>query len=579
MKLTFKTLLAGMLFAMTFTIASLLSTESFAQNTQDSAETLFIDAVILSAQAEKEPDKELRIKFLREAVDLLDQIITNYPNSQFAIRIRAGESLGNFDPEKVREQLRLAMTEQAIFQARTADQLRVKNRITSIVEAWLEYLRKTGASEWMLEFDGMIQVVLTGDETGSIELNNVRISSTNQDDGIIDLGNLQIYVTLKNDNESEFKIHLPDRIHWYESVNGGDALQILNRDSRVSFVWNPDKVSPISQSNFELNDLTLVLIDQNDSTEVGGIDSITFKEIRTQRDSGSEDVFALAYLENLTFRDGSENFTLGELSISTTAKELDSEKVQAIQLAFDEHSRTSYSIEEVIELLLFFKSISVNFALKELEFDASDPSNSFYLDELSTNFTLNNQDGILDLKFSVLESGLETEVFNLPRVVAFIPDWIKLDFDLSNIPFREAMLWSIHENSEIFGDFDEESLQQFLLILENANTSITINDLELKAPVYALSATGKLHVKESAEYRGLGSLTVEVSGLDKILENAEASQSQMVAPLSALVIVKLAGELAGRTSDGEAIYRYVLELLPDGSILINGTPLDLLLTL
>ena len=165
------------------------------------------------------------------------------------------------------------------------------------------------------------------------------------------------------------------------------------------------------------------------------------------------------------------------------------------------------------------------------------------------------------------------------NTVALIPSEIDLHLNGRNIPVAQllrTMSAFARESDvpveELVGMAMSQLAFELRRLLSDAGAEFRIVDSRILAPAASARIDGEAVVDATSVAGLIGSLTLELAGLDRVMgmameQGGEAAQAAMV-----LFILQGLGEQVTLT-DGIVVRRYVLTLDGDGIVRLNGTDL------
>lgn len=166
------------------------------------------------------------------------------------------------------------------------------------------------------------------------------------------------------------------------------------------------------------------------------------------------------------------------------------------------------------------------------------------------------------------------------------PKSVNINLSLTNLPYKEmaelgrTSLATATQNPQMAPMTGLQALMSLPQLMTQAGTTLNIRDTIFANDVYRAVVNGAIKTDLNAVKGGTGTATVEISGLDALVEalkkesQAQSLEGKNVAGiLPALAVL----QLAGQQSADKTKRTYNLELTKEGAITVNGTDINTLM--
>lgn len=164
---------------------------------------------------------------------------------------------------------------------------------------------------------------------------------------------------------------------------------------------------------------------------------------------------------------------------------------------------------------------------------------------------------------------------------AFVPREFALDLRLSDVPSKQ--LWdtfvsTFYSSASEGGTGMEIEMMGMMLpmMLAQAGSTVSIVDTRYVSNTAALAINGDVKADPASMMGASGKLTLELTGLDKMIDLIKSNLGpDGAADAAPLEMLRAFGE---RTqADGQTVDRYVVTLEPNGALMVNGKDMNFLL--
>lgn len=257
------------------------------------------------------------------------------------------------------------------------------------------------------------------------------------------------------------------------------------------------------------------------------------------------------------------------------------------------------------DIAAFNRMLAYNAFLSENESLAQRLDTEAWIDWISTflhmsgsieieDVTLRGEAGALDLQRMDITTGYTTSDANesaneshlaywhqglsiphLPsRVAVFAPTNLLADFSFEKLSLtamlREiATTYAAMEREEDNDRLAKDLARRLGTLVRSQGTVVRLDDLAYVSEMLTVTGSGVAVAGEQAATGMIGSLDLEIAGLDKAVEAAPALFKGEQAPTAILLMAKGLG-LEAVADDGRLVHRYHFELGGDGTLLLNG---------
>jgi hypothetical protein len=160
------------------------------------------------------------------------------------------------------------------------------------------------------------------------------------------------------------------------------------------------------------------------------------------------------------------------------------------------------------------------------------------------------------------------------------PRELAIDVRLTDVPSKQ--LWNTFVSTIYSGasegamDSQMEMMGMMLpMMLAQAGSTVRIVDTRIVAQAARLSVDGEVKADPASMMGASGSLTVEITGLDRVIDLVKGYVGpEAAADTAPLEMLRAFGE---RTqAEGETVDRYVVTLEPNGALMVNGKDMNFL---
>jgi len=204
----------------------------------------------------------------------------------------------------------------------------------------------------------------------------------------------------------------------------------------------------------------------------------------------------------------------------------------------------------------------------------------------STDF--NTDDASIYYGFS--HSGLNVQVPD-PTTQAMIPTTSNFKLRFDSVPLQKLMqeAKTVTEKAAAQPNAAQmhtnEIKNKIPQMLADAGTQLEISNSFVEGKDYAVHYSGNVRADASAAKKAVGDALITFHGMDKIIQQIQASQAEggsMMPPmlqqgLAMLGFVQMVGQ-QGNDENGRPARVYEFELKPDGTVMLNGTDLQTMMS-
>lgn len=232
-----------------------------------------------------------------------------------------------------------------------------------------------------------------------------------------------------------------------------------------------------------------------------------------------------------------------------------------------------------------FSAFNSDFHVSGMSYQAADPNSSFDLGKIGFALAASGFDQEkVSLKFSIDHDAL---VVHAPMaqnelVQALLPANGALVISLNNVPTKDlaslcasmAPLLSHPDQA----DMEAQSavvFAQLQQLLQEDGVTVKIEPSHLTSAATNVNATGDFAIQATAVHGSVGSLDVDVTGLDQLIALAQkqADQDPEAAQYVAMMQTLLTYATRSQGSDGKAVDKFKIDVPQSGQPTVNGKPL------
>lgn len=472
-------------------------------------------------------------------------------------------------------------------------------------DALQEENRQLAAQGGNLKIDGEVTVE-PSDTYYAITLPH--LTATNIDKSTVDIGMVAMNA-LPTDKKGQWKMTmaLPTPIVWH----GPDGMKTVTIDigkQNFAGIWHEEYSTYVKmQANYQ--DIRITSNDGALNMTVGGLKAVTdFTEDKNGHWSGPA-TFGLS-----DFRVGGPtgSFRLGSLEGTTEVFDYDMkaakafrENMQALTESYKsgdagaanavtpQHASAMYNMVTGF-LGTVWDGFSSHAVVRDIEFSSAatptSPAHSVKIGEQTFDFSLRGfRAQAVALGFALGYN--QIAVTPSPQYVETVPDHARLAIEINNLPYKDmvALGGSAITNSGAAPQNGQMLAMQMMMtlpqLLTKAGTNITLREFTLGNAQYSATGKGVLTADMQALKGATGSGTVEISGLETLINlvqghlkspSATAQEKESLDKLlKTLSLIQMLGQ-QGTDAGGRAVRMYNFELTKDGKTMLNGTDLGTL---
>ncbi|MBM3492037.1 MAG: hypothetical protein FJX68_16665 [Alphaproteobacteria bacterium] len=591
----------------------LLVSPSVLAGPQDiAAKRLFNEAVKLTDRAEAEGDGMRRRDLLRDAFARLERIVDEYPDSELAVKLISGDPIDRIDPVELRERLREAelaanvqqvtsnaakakapVTAPAAVTLLTAptDPTSIEGKILKAVVSSLERLLTGHVGAPKLKFSQPI----SAEREGGQVLLRFPGAKLVHGDGTAEFGNFLLSVVPRDGGRYGFALDLPSQIRVLDD-KGKEAALLSYAEPRAKGLYWPE-LNAFEQLDLSLSGLKAVEVKAGQRKTVlefvnFAIDQVLAEE-PGQKLAGRSSANLLGFKLNPPDGPVVEMVRLG-VTLRMSEFDLAGAKRFNAKLGLDLFGQptAALSVEEQQRLATEqFKEMANFVELSGLGRQSGELAvvgvkwiekgkPLFVLEDAALRFGLDTtkEPGSFSIGF---EMGKLATSDKMPLPSGLTPSRFSVDLAIDRAPVRQFLVSALSALQTTEPGADPAELvnpEELMQMAMQAAPILRLDQLALTAPLLDVAMKGNATLDPQAANLMTGSLEGTIRGLDRAVKalNEQAKKDpEAKQALSLLVLLKGVGR-PEVPPGGEAVYRYRIEMSPDGPT-INGTPIDQLM--
>lgn len=232
-----------------------------------------------------------------------------------------------------------------------------------------------------------------------------------------------------------------------------------------------------------------------------------------------------------------------------------------------------------------FSAFNSDFHVSGMSYQAADPNSSFDLGKIGFALAASGFDQEkVSLKFSIDHDALvvHAPIAQNELVQALLPANGALVISLNNVPTKDlASLCA--SMAPLLSHPDQADMQaqsavlfaQLQQLLQEDGISVKIEPSHLTSAATNVNATGDFAIQATAAHGSVGSLDVDITGLDQLIALAQkqADQDPEAAQYVAMMQTLLTYATRSQGGDGKAVDKFKIDVPQSGQLTVNGKPL------
>jgi hypothetical protein len=454
-------------------------------------------------------------------------------------------------------------------------------QIKQEVEDALKPLAGTGAAgEEAMLTHGAVDVAAAGssyvvtipdlrwapDATGHFEIGTVSFSLTPEGDDLYHVGDVKI--------PAEIPHKTPD---------GGVDGSISLPSQQFTAVWSRSLTS-FMQLDADYRDVKVVSTSDNMALSLGEIGA---KIASTDKGNGRWDQDGTLHLAalNLTSPDGM--FALGSIDGTSNTRDYNAkgwaavrDRMEAMTQGMEANPPAPMPDPQLVEALRgaspLFASSNTNIQVSAIGFRDVTGKEIFSLPTGTLTFGAEGFDQPVGrIALSLNHAGLVVNDIE-PTEKDLLPQEVAVNIALENLPVQELWKGAIDTLSSADMSTDEGSsmaMMMFMGLLQqslvNGKARVNLTDSRVVLALARAQLSGAVEASAESMFGAVGRMTVDVSGLDALIEAVTAHAGPQGEEVAGLEVVR--GFSNRQTAaDGAVVDHYDIDLTPQGQFLVNG---------
>ena len=388
------------------------------------------------------------------------------------------------------------------------------------------------------------------------------------DGGRLDFGPLRARITPLDADRARIELRLSDSV----TVREGETVQaeLAIGSQSLQGIWS-NRLQAFADAELRLGGLQLAAADAPFDLRIGLIAGAQQLEVDAEDAWEQSQHFAL---DELQFSMEGQTVTLAAIESTATANGTGYTRLRAlseeIQQLGEQTTETGVPpmalFEAVKEMFDLFGHYALSLEAREFQVTAGDqPLAQIQRFELGS--ALREGENGASLGFSTGISGVTTPLSPLPP--GLTPHAARFELSLDNIPpnLLDEVLRIGMASDELPGPEQEAFWQQQLLqLLMGSGFQLRIVDTYVAADDSRADLSLRAAVAPESMFGGTGELTLQVTGMQKLIDVTGVAQDQSIAPVLAMLTA-----LSDRTEqDGTTVDTFDLRVTPDGKLMLNG---------
>ena len=460
--------------------------------------------------------------------------------------------------------------------------------VTGLVAGIERYLARDTGGTVSLTVGAPVHAVERGGEV-TVLFPDARLEL--QDASALTLGDVSIMVSDAGDGAYDFATTLPRRMDLLDTGTGAALATLRVGENHLSGRWLARFEAAIS-GDFSLRDLRLVVPDgrtllsvtemagsqdfsQGNRTVWKGPFDFTMSGVHLdveQRTPGSSSIPTVVDLAGLRYEGSLDG-------IDVAAWHAITRELRALALGVPLSKSQAGRVTDRVTAIPWGR-ISITGGLSGLSVrERGKPT--FAVDKAGTHIDLDDTRTPLTLGYGMEIEGLSMAATDVSPDL--VPRRASLHVSVEGFPLRRAIALALPELLTMPPDaaragtpvpIDREALTK--LILE-ARPLIAIDEAAMLSDLLEITISGAMRVDPDAAQGGTGSWDGTVVGLDRAMRRLGGEMQtnpKAIELLPFLLMARGFGRIEPGKAGGEPVYHYHLEIGADGTITVNGTPLE-----
>jgi hypothetical protein len=446
------------------------------------------------------------------------------------------------------------------------------------VEAALKPLTGTGMDDAMLSYAG---IDVAGDGGGYV-VTIADLRGAPGSSGYLEFGNVSFRLTPEGEDAYRVdEVQIPAQIP-HKAPDGGSDGSISLPSQQFTGVWSRS-LATFLQLDAAYRDVKVDAASENTAISLG---ELAARIASTDKGGGRFDqssTFRLAAL-NVTSPDGV--FSLGSVDGSSDTRDYNAQGWKAIMdqieamAAGADGGAAPAATPALVETLrgvgaLFASSIS-NVKLGAISFRDPAGTEVFALPEGALSFGAEGFDQAVGrLTLSLNHRGLVVDMGD-PAAKDLLPHELAINVALENLPVQE--LWTGALDTFATADMTTDdgatmAMMMYMSVLQqalvNGKAKLSLTDWRVANALAQAQLSGLIETSAEAMMGVIGQLTLDVTGLDKVIEWTQGYLGPQAEEVATLEMLRgFSNRQTG--GDGAAVDHYEVSFTPQGQLLING---------
>lgn len=328
----------------------------------------------------------------------------------------------------------------------------------------------------------------------------------------------------------------------------------------------------------------LSVVDAQNGAELVGVDSLTISTLVDEAAPVGADITSLVALEGLAVTPPSEpSISLGAFRQRASMTAVDLDRLRAFYQEFDLTPGAMPTDDLMLGIVELYRDLAwdeLNFSLSVEDFAVEqfgDPMGGFGQLDVAFGATAGDEAGAAGISLSLAEPR-DLAAMDLPLKPGFVPGLIAAAVSVDELPWRRILdAFAQNLGQRVEGRFPPDVDPRMLLDwMAEAGTMITLEELVLETPTIGVTGDGAFSVDPMAVFSVAGQADFLLYGVDAAMALLDQpTTSEDIGLVGVLTMLKGMGTPA--LDDGPDSFSYELRVTPEGSILVNGLPMEALM--
>ena len=437
-------------------------------------------------------------------------------------------------------------------------------RIVLAFADWLEQRGGSGSEALRLALDAPMRAEEQGG-TVTVHLPGARLVRGAKSRPDWTLGDLAIAVTPRSATAYDFETAMPPQI----DLPGG---RLRSSEGTISGTWRSDVEVA---TRLDVDAATLGFHQRKGSAATGTADSFSLSDALVEDADGLWDGRTTVSLSGLK----GDDFTLGGFHVASSFEDFDRDLVLAMRRDFGSFADDESAMEMFPDSLAPF--IDARWGRSEATVTVQDLAvtgdEAFTLGSLVWHIDFDGRGALTDLAARIAVADLRYDGAaggDIPP--ALIPHEVSVDVALNRVPLRRiAEAFSgLAERGRMDKPDSGMAGEVLLAHMDAADTAFVIRDIHVAAPAFELRADGRFNVEPASAFGVVGRVDARIRGLSTL--TALAAEEGDEGAVSIMIVLQGLGRPVVEEGTDEPVHVYEIDLRRDGTVTVNGIPLDML---